>query len=407
MRFLRRIPLPADLAAEVAAGLLVRPGRLALTAAGTVLGIAALVATLGLAATAGNHIVTRFDELAATEVVVQPAHAGEPGEEPAGVLPWDAQTRLERLNGVRAAGTLTKIETGDLPIRSVALEDPLAAALPQTPVLAASPGLRHAVRGELAAGRWFDRGHDARRSRVAVIGQGLARRLNIAQPALRPAVFIGDEAFTVIGILKSAAREATLTDSIILPDGTARDLYGLDHPEKVYIDTAIGAARLIARQAPTALAPHAPDSLVAQMPPEPALVRARVSGDVQAMLVLLGGLSLIVGGFGIANTTLVSVMERRGEIALRRSLGAQRRQIAVQFLVESAAIGLLGGIVGASLGVVVTVAVAAVQSWTPVLAAWLPLAGIGFGALIGLLAGAYPALRAARLEPIDVLRGEG
>lgn len=403
----RRRLTPAELGGEIAASLLNRPGRLALTAMGTVLGIGALLATLGLAATAGNHIVTRFDELAATEVVIEPVRSDDPLKAGANVLSWTAQGRLEHLNGVRAAGAMAEIDIAERRVRAVRLHDPAAPAPPRVQVVAATPGLLRAVRGELATGRWFDRGHSDRAARVAVIGATVAERFGVADLGRRAAVFVGDEAFTVIGVLARTAREPALTGAIVIPSGTARALFSVQRPTKVYADTEIGAARLIARQAPPALYPRDPRLLRAAVPPEPVLVRAQVTGDVRAMLLLLGGLALIVGGFGIANTTLVSVMERRAEIALRRSMGAQRKQIATQFLVESAAIGVVGGVIGASFGVLVTVGVAAAKGWTPVLAPWLPFAGVGFGALIGLVAGAYPAIRAARLEPIEVLRGEG
>lgn len=404
----RRVRLPlADLVDEVTASIGARPARLVLTAVGTVIGIAALVATLGLAATAGNHIVTRFDELAATQVTIEPAPSLNQGEETPSVLPWDAQPRLEKLNGVVAAGTLTEIDIKDQVVRSVELNDPLATGISRPKVFAASPGLFSAARCALATGRWFDEGHSDRNDNVAVLGRSLAEQLNINRLSPNPAVFIGDEAFSVIGIVDDAKRAPGLLGAVILPNGIARNLFGLTHPGQVLVDTEIAAARLIARQSPLALVPRSPEKLIARVPPEPAEVRSNVAGDVQALLFLLGGLSLVVGGVGIANTTLVSVMERRAEIALRRSLGAQRGQIATQFLAESSAIGLMGGLVGASLGILIIVGVAALKTWTPVLQPWLPLAGIAFGAGIGLLAGAYPSIRASRLEPISVLRGEG
>ena len=129
-----------------------------------------------------------------------------------------------------------------------------------------------------------------------------------------------------------------------------------------------------------------------------------MENDLNALFLLLGGVSLLVGALGIANVTLVSVLERVGEIGLRRALGARRRHIAAQFLVESAAMGLLGGIVGASLGTLLVVAVSASRDWTPVLDAWVPLAAPAAGALIGLVSGAYPSLRAAAMEPVEALR---
>jgi putative ABC transport system permease protein len=129
-----------------------------------------------------------------------------------------------------------------------------------------------------------------------------------------------------------------------------------------------------------------------------------VQGDVNGLFLILGLVSLVVGASGIANVTLVTVLERVGEIGLRRALGASRRQVAGQFLLESTAVGLLGGVVGAVFGMVVVVAVSAVREWTPVLDVRLALGAPVAGALVGLLAGLYPSLRASRMEPVEALR---
>jgi ABC-type antimicrobial peptide transport system permease subunit len=129
-----------------------------------------------------------------------------------------------------------------------------------------------------------------------------------------------------------------------------------------------------------------------------------VESDINALFLVLGGVALLVGAIGIANVTLVAVLERVGEIGLRRALGAARRHIAAQFLVESTAMGLVGGIIGASLGVLVVVGIAAARTWTPVLDPWVPLAAPAIGAVTGLVAGLYPAWRAASLEPVEALR---
>jgi ABC-type antimicrobial peptide transport system permease subunit len=133
-------------------------------------------------------------------------------------------------------------------------------------------------------------------------------------------------------------------------------------------------------------------------------VREGVQNDLNSLFLLLGGVSLLVGATGIANVTLVSVLERVGEIGLRRSLGAARRHIAGQFLLESTALGLIGGILGAALGTLIVVGVAASRTWTPVLEAAVPLAAPLLGGVVGLLAGLYPAIRAASLEPVEALR---
>jgi ABC-type antimicrobial peptide transport system permease subunit len=396
---------PRDLAAEAVAGIFARPGRTVLTVLGTVLGIGALVATLGVANTAGNQIIARFDELAATSVVVTNEQAFFGG--PADVrveIPIDAERRLLRLNGVNAAGSLGPVNVGTALVRSVPIPDPLAQTEFQMNVLAASPGLLEAVRGDLGTGRWFDWGHSDRADRVAILGTGAAQRLNVTRVDQQPVVFVGDEPFVVIGILDEVRRQPELLNAVVIPEGSARQMYEYASASTVQIDVEVGAASLIAEQAAVALSPNEPTLLRVQKPPEPDDLRREVESDVNALFLVLGGVSLLVGAIGIANVTLVSVLERVGEIGLRRALGAARRHVATQFLMESTAMGLVGGIIGASFGVLVVVAISAARTWTPVMDPAVPLLAPIVGAVTGLVAGLYPAVRAAALEPVEALR---
>ena len=394
-----------DLISESVAGMLSRPGRTTLTALGTVLGIAALVATLGLANTAGNQIVAHFDELAATTVSVENQREGFffGSNSATSAIPWDAEERLSRLNGVVSAGTMSRVPIEDL-VRSVPINDPLGQSDFFIDVYATSPGLFGAIRATMATGRFFDSGHSERRDPVAILGPGAADRLNINRVDQQPAIFIGDTILVVIGIIDEVVQQPVLLNSIIVPDGTARGLLNLQVPSEVHIRTELGAAQLIGEQAAIALSPNEPEELRVILPPEPRRVQAAIESDVNALFLVLGGVALLVGGIGIANVTLVSVLERVGEIGVRRALGSARRHIAFQFLTESAATGLLGGIAGASLGVLTVVIVSAAQQWTPVLEPWIPLAAPLLGGVIGLVAGMYPSLRAASLEPVDALR---
>lgn len=395
---------PRDLLAEALAGLFARPGRSLLTALGAVLGIASMVATLGVANTAGNQIVSSFNELSATSVVVTNDRGFFGDNAPRARLPWDSERRLTRLNGVVAAGWRADVDIGGALTRSVPLNDPLGQTEFQIPVVAASPGLYRAARGRLATGRWFDAGHSGRADPVAVLGPGAAQRLNVTRVGQQPVVFVGDAGFVVIGILADVQRQTDLLNAVIVPEGAARDLYGLESPDTIQIDTEVGAAELIASQAAVAVSPNDPALVRVQSPPSPESLRARVEGDVNALFLVLGAVSLLVGAIGIANVTLVSVLERVGEIGLRRALGAGRRHVAAQFLLESTGIGLFGGVMGASAGVLVVVAVSASNDWTPVLDARVPLGAPLLGAAVGLLAGLYPAWRASRLEPVESLR---
>jgi macrolide transport system ATP-binding/permease protein len=391
-----------DLFNEIIAGMFARPGRMMLTILGIVIGLTALVATVGLSRTANNRIISQFDELVATEITVT-ARPSAGGVDPT-TIPWDAPERLMRLNGVVAVGTVSDVNVGDLLVSSSPIRDPQGQTAFNLAVKAASPGLFRAIRADLATGRFPDSGHSARAERVAVLGPTAAERLGIVDLGHLPAIAIGDHLYLVIGILNGVGRQPDLLGSVIIPEGTARRDFGLAGPDTVVVETQLGAATLIAQQTPLALRPDKPSILRIELPPEPRRVRDAVQSDLNVMFLLLGGLSLIVGAIGIGNITLVSVMERTGEIGLRRAIGANRVHIAAQFLLESASMGVIGGILGASLGLMIVVAVSAYQVWTPVLDPAAPFLAPVIGGTIGLLSGAYPALRAARLEPVEAFR---
>jgi macrolide transport system ATP-binding/permease protein len=379
-----------------------RPGRMMLTVLGIVVGVTALVATLGLSRTANNRIITQFDRLAATEIVVTP----RPG--PKGVdrhaIPWDAPARLLRLNGVVSAGTLSDVNIGDALVSSSPVQDPRSQTAFKLAVKAASPGLFTAVGADLESGRLPDLGHSNRAERVAVLGPTAAQRLGVVGLQQLPAIAIGDHLYLVIGVLRDVGRQPEVLGSVLIPEGAARRHFGLESPGSVIVETRIGAASLIAQQTPLALRPDNPSVLRLEVPPEFKRVRDDVQSDLNVMLLLLGGLSLVVGAIGIANITLVSVMERTSEIGLRRAIGATRGHIAAQFLLESGSMGVIGGILGASVGVLIVVGVSAYQLWTPVLDPAVPLLAPLIGGVIGLVSGTYPALRAAGLEPVEAFR---
>jgi macrolide transport system ATP-binding/permease protein len=393
-----------DLFDEALAGMFARPVRMILTVLGVVIGITAVVATVGLTRTAANRIISQFDALAATELFVTAKPGRTTGIIDPRAIPWDASTRLRRLNGVVAAGTLSEVDVGASLVSSSPVRDPVKPSAFNLSVKAASPDLFRAVRAELETGRLLDQGHSIRADRVAVLGPDAARRLGIVRLEQLPAISIGDHLYLVIGILSDVRRRPELLGSAIISEGAARRYFGLAGPRTVVVETKIGAAYLIADQARAALRPDDPRALAVAVPLEPRRVRDEVQTDLSVMFLLLGGLSLVVGAIGIANITLVGVMERTSEIGLRRAIGATRGHIAAQFLFESASMGLIGGSIGASLGVLIVVVVSAYQVWTPVLDPEAPSLAPLVGAAIGLLSGAYPAMRAAHLEPVEALR---
>ncbi|MEO8119038.1 MAG: ATP-binding cassette domain-containing protein [Rhodoferax sp.] len=390
-----------DLFTEALAGMFARPGRMLLTVLGVVIGMSALVATVGLTRTAGNRIISQFDQLAATELFVTARPGTATGIVDPRAIPWDAPARLQRLDGVAAVGLVSDVEIGDALVSASPVRDPMNQSALKLAVRAASPDLFRAVRADLASGRFPDAGHSSRADKVAVLGPDAATRLGIHALERLPAISIGDQPYMVIGVLRDVGRKPELLGSVLIPEGTARRYFGLAGPGTVVVETKIGAAYLIADQARLALRPDDPRLLKVQVPQEPKRVRDEVQSDLNLMFLMLGGLSLVVGALGIANITLVGVMERTGEIGLRRAIGATRRHIALQFLFESASMGVVGGILGASLGVLIVIGVSAYQVWSPVLDPAAPLLAPLVGGVIGLLSGLYPASRAARLEPAE------
>ena len=395
---------PHDLLNESLAGMFSKVGRMVLTVLGVVIGLAALVATLGLTRTAGNRIISQFDQLAATEVFISARPGKTTGTIDPKAIPWDAPARLQRLNGVVAVGSMSEVNAGDSLVRSSPVLDPTTPSAFKLTLRAASPELFRAVRAQLATGRYPDAGHSLRRDRVAVLGPDAARNLGITGLEQLPAIYIGDHLYLVIGVMRDVARKPELLGSVIIPEGTAQYYFGLAGPGTVVVETKIGAPYLIAEQARYALRPDDPRALKVEVPQEPKRVRDEVQTDLNVMFFMLGGLSLVVSAIGIANITLVGVMERTPEIGLRRAIGATKAHIAKQFLIESTSTGVIGGVIGASLGVLIVVAVSAYQGWTPVLDPAAPLLAPLVGGVIGLLSGTYPAWRAANMEPVEALR---
>jgi putative ABC transport system permease protein len=396
-----------DLIVEASYGIGARPTRLVMTTLGTVLGIGSLVVTIGFAQTAAGQIASQFDAVAATQVVITPAttQTANGSDVATARIPWDAAARVERLVGVEGAALIAEVPLRDLTITAVPVNDPSAPATLSPTLLATSPEMLDVVRGTVVTGRYFDAGHDSRADRVVVLGQRAAARLGINRVDTQPAIFIGESSYTVIGIVNGMQRRPDMLDSVILPIGTARANFELTAPDEMQIHIRIGAGSVVGRQAPIAIDPNEPDNYSVQAPASGSNLQKNVQADINIVFLILGAIALLAGGLGIANVTLLSVMERVGEIGLRRALGATRRQIAGQFMVESVVIGLLGGLIGSALGVFAVVAVALAQQWAPILDPVLAVGSALLGAVVGLAAGVYPALRAASIEPIDALRG--
>ncbi|MFD9128222.1 ABC transporter permease [Kitasatospora sp. NPDC059571] len=399
-----------DLVGEALAGVLQRPGRSALTVLGTVLGIGAFVAVLGLTATASGQIGRQFDLAGATTVTVtdNPVADGvPPGGNPPSGLPPDADARAGRIRGVTAAGVWWRVGSDTLRISASPDAGPDAGR--GLAVFAATPGAVAAMRPTLTAGVTLDPFAESSRLPVVLLSEAAAARLGVHRLDAQPAVFIDGLPYTVIGVYRDVQRLPDTLLGMIVPSTTALDRFGNpgtgeELAAHLLAATRAGAAPVVARQLAVALRPDAPQLLTVTAPPDPHTLRDRVTSDLTGLFLALAAICLVVGAVGIANTTLVAVLERTREIGLRRSLGARTRHIAAQFLTESAALGTLGGLIGTALGILTVVVVAAARQWTAVLEPWATLPAPLAGTAVGLLAGVYPAVRAARTDPLTALR---
>jgi putative ABC transport system permease protein len=405
-----------DAAAEAIAGIVQRPGRSALTMIGTILGVGAFVAVLGLTATGAGQISRQFTVLEDTTVTVEdngPANdVAAPGTNPPIGFPADADAIADHINGVIAAGVWwpVALPSNAAVTASLALGAPASQTVT---LLAASPGAITAMGLSMAAGSPLTTYENNTRQHVAVIDTTTAATLGIspARLAAHPAVFADGIAYTVIGVYSSAQRVVTDESAMLIPENTALAGYGNPQPgignqdeAQMVIATRIGAAQAVARQIAAAELPTDPARLVVTAPPNPQNLQSQVSADLAGLFLVLALISLLIGAVGIANTTLVAVLERTEEIGLRRAVGARPRHIAAQFLAESTTLGTLGGLIGTCIGVAVVVIFAAAKNWTAILNPGYTLPAPLIGSLVGLLAGAYPALRAAHTSPLTALR---
>ena len=335
-----------------------------------------------------------------------------PGSNPPIGFPAGADAVAGHIDGVTAAGVWWPVTlpegtnfTGSLTLS--------AASSQTTELLAASPGAVAAMGLSLVAGSPLTAYENDTGQHVAMIDTSTATALGIspARLASQPAVFVDGVAYTVVGVYSSAQRVVADEPAMLIPENTALAEFGNPEPgignqdeAQMVIATRIGAAQEVSRQIAAAELPADPARLVVTSPPSPQNLQSQVSGDLAGLFLILALISLLIGAVGIANTTLVAVLERTEEIGLRRAVGARPRHIAAQFLAESTALGTLGGLIGTCIGVGTVVIFAAVKDWTAVLNPAYTLPAPLIGSVVGLLAGAYPALRAGRTSPLAALR---
>jgi putative ABC transport system permease protein len=419
-----------DLAAEAVAGVTQRPLRSVLTGLGAAIGVCAVVTVLGLTAFASAQVNARFDALRAREITVTAADAtdaypdadlggaGAPAPITGGSdvepLPAAAAVGVARIPGVVAAGFVGTPDLGSgVTVTSLPLGDRASPADgPAADVRSVGADAWAVLHPHVSVGRLYDAGHERRGDRVAVLGVGAASALGISRLDAGPAVFVDGVAFTVVGIVDSVRREPDLLRAGLLPPAAVAAVWtpskdaptAVDAGAVLLVETRLGAATVVAQRIPWVIDPAHPRRARVEAPPDPKALGQSVGHDLDVLSLALAAVSVLLGALGISNTMLVTVMERVHEIGLRRALGAGRGHIVTQFLVEASILGGAGGLVGSSIGIAVVVAVAVARDWTPVLAPPVVVLAPALGLVSGLVAGVFPAVRAARIQPADALR---
>lgn len=360
---------------------------------GIAVGIAAVVATVGAAASGGASVLMSFDTTQARTMTAQPARGASTQLTSTGLA------AIQELPGVASAGAYVHLE--DVTARTLPpWDDALGGVTVQT--YSVTEGLQAACSCTIRAGRWFSPA-DEGLPRV-VLGAGAAAALNVNRVGGGRAIFLNDDPYQVIGIIQTST-EAPLSNGVLLlwpmPSASQSAFTAM----VIQADPAHG--QVVRKAITIALDPNQTGGITVSDLVDYSAVEGRIRGDIDSLYIVLGGLSMLVGAISITNTRLMAVFERSGEIGLRRALGATHGTIMSQFALESAILGLIGGLVGSAVGVLTTVIIAAAHGWPPVLAIWVPMAGPPVGLAIGTLAGLYPAIRASRVEPVAALRGDG
>lgn len=389
-----------DLMSDAWTTIATRPSRAALSVAAFGIGIGGLVSSVGISRTAAQQIA---DELTPADLDVVRATPASVDHGTAG-LPAGAEARAAALDGVRAVGRrfapgadvrATRFSATTRSTNGVGV-----------PVIVATPGLLDVAGATVQPGgapTWFGR-HPP--NRTALLGTDAARELGVmsAEPGL--AVWIGGRRFAVVGIISGADRGPALLAAAIIGRDDGLDVLSL-HPsaEQLVVRTEPGRARPVADVLDLALLPGLPEQIRVDAPPDLANVRRGVVTELDRLALASAVLVLVLSGVAISNTMAMGVLARRGEIGLRRALGASRRSIAILVLAESTLLGVVGGLVGIVIANCGVLAIAWRQGWTPVFVAWLAPASLFAGVLVGIVAGSYPAVSAARIDAAVALKG--
>jgi len=386
---------PPDVLRLAAYGLRARPLRVVLSALGIAIGIAAMVAVVGTSTSSRAQLNRLLDSLGTNLLTAGPGLtlSGEQAK-----LPDQSVAMVGRIGSVESVTAI-----GQLPKAKVYRTNKIPA--PQSGGIgtyAVHTDLLKTVGGTVASGTWLNDGTS--RYPAVVLGARTAERLGIDDVNGDIQIWLGERWFTVIGILDPVPLAPELDLGALIGWQAAQRYLGFDGDiTKLYVRTDPAAVESVHGLLARTVNPAQPNEVDVSRPSDVLAARAAANTTFTGLLLGLGGVALLVGGIGVANTMVISVLERRYEIGLRRSLGATRGHIRVQFLAESLLLSVLGGGTGILLGSGVTAVYATLQDWPTVVPIWVIAGGITAALIIGAVAGLYPAMRAARLAPTEAL----
>ncbi|GAA3079350.1 ABC transporter permease [Streptosporangium carneum] len=383
---------PSDVLRVGAVGLRTRPTRVILSALGIAIGIATMIAVIGISSSSQEQLLRQLDRLGTNLLTVS---AGRTlfGEE--AKLPTGAVSMVKRVGPVITASATGVIEATVRRTDRIPKEVTGGIA-----VQAATTELLTTLEGGVTKGAWLNAATE--RQPAVVLGSKAAERLGVTRTGVR--VWMGKRWFTVIGLLGPMPLAPEIERSALVGFPAAEEHLGFDgHPTTIYERSAEEAVEAVRGVLPRTVNPENPEEVDISRPSDALVARAAAAGAFTNLLLGLGAVALLVGGVGVANTMVISVLERRKEIGLRRSFGATRGQVRVQFLAESLLLSALGGVVGAVLGALATAGYALSRDWPPIVPPWAIGGAVAATLVIGTVAGIYPAMRAARLSPTVAL----
>jgi putative ABC transport system permease protein len=379
-------------------GLRVKRMRALLTGLGIAIGIAAMVAVVGISASSKADLLAELDALGTNFLQVQP---GQSAFGDAAELPTTAPDMIRRVASVESASATRAVDNATVRRNSLIP----ASESGGIAVVATEPTLLDTLAGTVARGTFLNEATGAYPS--VVLGSVAAERLGIGSLDGGPLVYLGGRWFRVIGILDDMPLAPDIDRSALIGYDVAQRLFGIDDaPSTVRVRTDPDQTDAVWEVLAATANPEAPNEVDVSRPSDALEARAKADETLTALLLGLGAVALLVGGVGIANVMVISVLERRAEIGVRRALGATRRHIRLQFLIESTLLAGLGGAVGVGLGSAITWLYADTRGWRFAVPLTGLLGGVAAALAVGAISGLYPAVRASRLAPAEAVRSE-